>query len=554
MKKTIPMGHVLLTGATGLLGHFLMRDALVADQPLVVLTRDRKTNSARERIEQDVLAWEERLQRFLPRPVVIAGELSESGIGVDSSDASWISRHCETVLHSAASVRFYADSQTQEPYRTNLDGTRHLLEFCRRHRIVHFHHVSTAYVCGQRDGDVWEMQLDAGQAFGNDYERSKFHAELLVRHADFLESATIYRPSIIVGELATGRTTTFHGYYTPLQLAWFAFQGPTEFPDTSNWFLQQLGLDGDEGKNLVPVDWVASVIGKIVEDRRRWGSTYHLTNPQATSVRQMLDSMSQAINDALAKRSQGNGQRQTPSVDVAPAAILAGVDFRQQMEPYRAYFRNDPTFHQDALAEADVPACPVLERDDLVRTARFAIASGFQRPRSPQAGNSFAEDLLSQAVAEHLSLARGGDDDDDGADLHALATMSAIQFQVLGPGGTTCYLEYADDTPMRLFHGTEPHATGTVVTRLDILRQLLAGQLGWDQAIVSGHCVVWAEPISEAKETGVDALPSSGSNLASPAELEIGPAMQTLMRRLRRLCEPVEAMASLALTHKANGR
>ena len=94
-----------------------------------------------------------------------------------------------------------------------------MLELCRDLGIRQFHHVSTAYVCGLRSDRCREAELDVGQIFGNDYERSKLEAETMVRQAAYLDRPTIFRPAIIVGDSESGYTSTFHGFYALLKLA-----------------------------------------------------------------------------------------------------------------------------------------------------------------------------------------------------------------------------------------------------------------------------------------------------------------------------------------------
>ena len=93
-----------------------------------------------------------------------------------------------------------------------------MLAFCEEQVIREFLHISTAYVCGLREGLVLESELDVDQKFGNVYEESKVAGEKLVREAQHLESFTVFRPAIIVGDTADGFSTTFHGFYTPLRL------------------------------------------------------------------------------------------------------------------------------------------------------------------------------------------------------------------------------------------------------------------------------------------------------------------------------------------------
>ena len=64
----MPSPSILVTGATGLLGSYLIRDLLARDVPLAVLARPSRKQSARDRVEALVAGWETCLGRPLPRP------------------------------------------------------------------------------------------------------------------------------------------------------------------------------------------------------------------------------------------------------------------------------------------------------------------------------------------------------------------------------------------------------------------------------------------------------------------------------------------------------
>ena len=69
--------YVLLTGGTGLVGQYLLKDFLSSNTLLAVLVRPSKKLEARERIEATMQRWEKKLDRHLPRPVILVGNINE---------------------------------------------------------------------------------------------------------------------------------------------------------------------------------------------------------------------------------------------------------------------------------------------------------------------------------------------------------------------------------------------------------------------------------------------------------------------------------------------
>ena len=214
------------------------------------------SRSRAQRIETLLRQWELALEATLPRPVVFESDLSEIDLGLDHRTLDWIAEHCTSVFHNAASLVFRGDDPAGEPYLSNVEGTRRMLELCRVTGIRQFHHVSTAYVCGLREGRILETDVDLGQTPGNVYEKTKLQAELLVRSADHLDSPTIYRPSIIVGDSQTGYTTTSR-LLCPAETGPHHGQQGRAGTTAGNLLVEALGINTDDRKNFVPVDWVS---------------------------------------------------------------------------------------------------------------------------------------------------------------------------------------------------------------------------------------------------------------------------------------------------------
>lgn len=381
-------GAILLTGATGLLGRYLLRDLSLAGHKLAVVVRPTERQAADARVASLLAAWDRHGAPSLPMPHVLVGDITEPGLGLSGDDRDWVARHCDMVLHNAASLEFEATSGEEgEPWRSNLGGTRNMLDLCRETGIVDFHHVSTAYVCGLRTDVVREDQLDVGQAFGNDYEKSKLQSETLVRQADFLAPPTIYRPAIIVGDSQTGYTTTFHGYYALVRLA-VALTRLVEGADQIDWSIPLHDLSGNEAKNLVPVDWVSAAISEIIGQRRLWGTTYHLTPADPVKAETIREVIEKVVGYEGTTAFAGAGRS---GAAVSPIGEELEAAFYEQMRIYATYWRNDPTFDRtNLLAALPHLPCPVLDHDRLLMLAETAIRMNFKY-RDPRPAKVAAE-------------------------------------------------------------------------------------------------------------------------------------------------------------------
>jgi thioester reductase-like protein len=372
--------HLLLTGCTGLLGQHLIRDLVADGVPLAVLVRSRKDESAAERLEQLLGYWEGELGRPLPRPVCLEGDITRPGLGLGDRERAWLGRHCNSVLHSAASLTFVGKDRGRDPWLSNLSGTAHVLEVCRRAGVRDFHYVSTAYVCGMRSGVIREDEFEGGQEFRNDYEHCKFEAEKLVRAADFLDRRTVYRPAIIVGDSRTGFTTTYHGLYAYLYFGYLLTQLRPRDPDGRVRADVRLNVTGDECRNLVPVDWVSAVTAHVIQRPELHGRTYHLTPLRPVTARELEAALTGWFNIY-------------GPVFVGPDALHNGElndlerMFYEYVAQYQPYWQEEPRFDcRNTRAAAPHLPCPPVDAACLERLIDFAVADqwGKRRKKKPR--------------------------------------------------------------------------------------------------------------------------------------------------------------------------
>lgn len=368
--------HILLTGATGLLGRYLVRDLSLAGVRVAVVVRRSRRKGAQERVDSLMATWDERTGQELPRPKVLEGDLTEKNLGLKTDDVEWVRNNCDSVLHNAANLTFVSTDPEGEPWRSNVRGTENVLDLCQATGIRDFHHMSTSYVCGLRSDTIRESELDVGQTLGNDYEKSKVQAETMVRQADFLSPPTVYRPAIIVGDSTDGFTTTFHGFYASLHLAYTLTRSFDESLGRSAEIVTRVTLDGTERKNLVTVDWVSAATAHIVTNRQFHGATYHLTPTQPVTASTIRDVLEEAY-DFRGTTFAGYG---TPIEDPTEVEQL----FYEHFKVYDSYWRDDPTF-DSSNTKAACPhlPCAVVDKQMLLMMAAKAIEMDFRWKDAP---------------------------------------------------------------------------------------------------------------------------------------------------------------------------
>ena len=277
--------NILVTGATGFLGSHLTARMLQNGYHVTALARGSKTASPKARVE-DALRDVGVLQ--LENLEVVEGDISSPGLQLKEADKKKILATTDEVWHCAASLSFEEEDR-EEIFRMNVDGTCNMLDLLRQTRTRRLHHVSTAYIAGNRTDLALETEINVGQTFKNAYEESKCRAELLI--ADEQQKGTIeasvYRPSIVIGDSKSGRATHFHGVYAFMRALWAALEklrrrrpvsGPVHLP------LRVLGVE-TQTLNFVPIDYVVNGMVSIARRLDSMGRTYHLANPTPTENR-----------------------------------------------------------------------------------------------------------------------------------------------------------------------------------------------------------------------------------------------------------------------------
>ncbi len=451
--------YTLLTGATGLVGRYLVRDLILNDHELAVVVRPSRRQSPRERMEEIMQHWERELGRQLPRPVVLSGDITEPGFGLSSEDSEWVKQNCDKIIHSAAILEFYGKDRAGEPWRTNLNGTQNMINLCRDLEIHDIHYVSTAYVAGYQDGRVMEESLDVGQSFRNDYEESKFMAESLVRAIDFAEHVTVYRPAVIAGDSRTGYTNTYHGIYLYLRLMALMIPTLPVGPDGKRYTPIRMRMTGDERRNIIPVEWVSAVMCRLFETPEARGLTYHIAPENPISAREIIEYCGECFNSTGATFC-GHGEIEPPEIsrEENEDQWMFERMYWENAETYAPYERSDNTFDLTNLKRftSDI-VCPDFDRTVMSRYIEYGNDDRWGKRRTESETVSFwSEDQLSS-----LANANG-----EGG-------VTLIGLDVIGPGGCQLTLNVCGNGIQSVVRGLPDESAPILHIKNSVIAELL---------------------------------------------------------------------------------
>jgi len=261
---------ILITGATGFLGRNILFRLLERDpgSRFALIIRGRKDMSPRDRLHKILTSRfdEDQARAYEKRIDLVLGDVTWKLFGLDDRAYSRLAYNVVRVIHAAASVSFNLPLDMAR--NINVAGTENLLDFAacahQAGTLQRVDYVGTAYVAGKRSGTIREDELNEGQTFHNTYEQTKCEAEKLVRERWGDIPVAVLRPSIVVGESTTGRTSSFNVMYFPLKIytrgIWRWVPGS---PDTP--------------VDIVPVDFVCDALELIARAPDSVGRSYHLS-------------------------------------------------------------------------------------------------------------------------------------------------------------------------------------------------------------------------------------------------------------------------------------
>jgi thioester reductase-like protein len=275
------LNAILLTGATGYLGAFLLQGLLTHTQAdIYCLVRANNLSAAMQRIQENLTTYGLWNDSLSPRIIPLCGDLAQPHLGLSPDQFDRLAQQIDRVYHNGAILNFvYPYAALKAP---NVLGTQEILKFACQSKTKPLHYISTDGVFDSSDWYGQEVTEaiypihTAGIELG--YTQTKWVAEKLVVQArDRGLPVSIYRPPLIAGDSRTGY--------------WFT-------DDFICRFIKgciQLGTMPVMSNRLTmsPVDYVSRAIVYLSLQPTSLGQAFHLNNPDPASWAEFVG----AIND-----------------------------------------------------------------------------------------------------------------------------------------------------------------------------------------------------------------------------------------------------------------
>ena len=198
---------ILLTGATGFLGAYLLRGLLRETKAIVYCMVRGHDDAPLNRVRNNLQRYGTWNAGFESRLHVVVGDLQSPRLGLLEDTWAFLARELDEIYHCGAAVNWVLSYEGLRS--SNVLGTLELLRLACDCKPKPFHFVSSLAVCHTTFPIEEVTEKDEMLAYIGGihlgYAQSKCVAESLVRRANERGlPATIHRPSLITGDGVTG--------------------------------------------------------------------------------------------------------------------------------------------------------------------------------------------------------------------------------------------------------------------------------------------------------------------------------------------------------------
>lgn len=360
---------ILLTGATGFLGPFLLSNLLEQTSYTVhALVRATDAAHSLDRIVASLRRarlWSPALEVDVRARVrVICGDLAEPHLGIGEAEFQRLAESVDAIVHNGALVNYVRTYDALRP--ANVGGTWELLRLAMTSHRKTFHLVSSTFIYG------WSTMPVVGEAYANEemsgldfgYSQTKWVAEQLALNAQRQGlDVRIYRPSLI------GPTSAGFGSQDDIYVRLTAFM-----------IEHGLAVSALNQVSLLPADLIADHIVALMslpaEARAECGHVFNMTADDYYNLRDITRVLSERYGyrfeyHDIPSFAELLNQRCTPRDPMYPLVdfLTRSADKIAAMRDKR--YDNTQYRHARELAKVRTHEPPLAETvDNLVRFLR----------------------------------------------------------------------------------------------------------------------------------------------------------------------------------------
>ena len=267
--RSAPTNSVLLTGANGFVGRFLLAQLLEDTRATVhCLVRAGSQQLATERLKRALLKWGLWTDNVECRVVAMSGDLGLPRLGLDPSVYESLVQEVDTVYHCATSMNHLESYAMAKP--VNVEGARELLKFATTAKPKLVNYISTLSVFGTAERDTIRVVSESSPCYieqhlaSQGYSASKCVSERLFALASEQGiPCNIFRLGLIWADALQGR-------YDELQ---------REYRIIKSSLLSGYGIRNYRYEMApTPVDYVARAVVCLSDRHPNGGGVFHISS------------------------------------------------------------------------------------------------------------------------------------------------------------------------------------------------------------------------------------------------------------------------------------
>lgn len=256
--------NVFLTGATGVLGTYLLSELLSnGKDKIYCLVRGKNEEEGLNRIKNKLInnhLWQE---KYIDQIIPIIGDLAERNLGLSAEKIEQLAQEIDLIYHCGAWVNIVY------PYTSlrnaNVQGTKEIIKLACKFKTKSIFYISTTDVfSSEKITFIKRDEIPDRHFLCGGYAKSKYVAEkLLIQARSRGIPVTIFRPSNIIN--FNQPASSFNAEFIPRMLK--GCLQLSAFPEMEALV------------NLIPVDYISKTIVYLSSQELSLNNSFNLVNP-----------------------------------------------------------------------------------------------------------------------------------------------------------------------------------------------------------------------------------------------------------------------------------